>query len=130
MGSAQQRRDQEPRLAQASREFEQLLRKCLPECARGRWGLFGQHERVHGIEFTRKYYSWPEAERVVELAEEIVALRAETGDTSSFPLLDRFIALRAVDSALPEPKLALRFLQDLKRDELADKVPSDRAFWT
>jgi hypothetical protein len=35
------------RLDEAKEEFEKLLRELLPECARGRWGLFDQRESVH-----------------------------------------------------------------------------------
>jgi hypothetical protein len=124
--------DKELRLEQAKKEFETLLRACLPECARGRWGLFGQRERMHGEEFAKRYYSWPEADKIVELAEEIDMLRRSLKDSSPFPLLEKFLDLRSLvgPGVLTEPKLALQFLQQLKREELAGQMPSDRAFWT
>jgi hypothetical protein len=130
MGRNQQIENLELRLEQAKKEFEAKLRACLPECARGRWGLFGQHERNHGAEFAKKYYSWPEAEKVVALAEEVRTLRETLVDTSPFPLLERFFYLRSLDGPqVPaEPKLALQLLQQMKREE--QSVPSDRAFWT
>jgi hypothetical protein len=33
-------------LEQLDSEFRLLLLSCLEECARGRWGLFGQHDHV------------------------------------------------------------------------------------
>jgi hypothetical protein len=85
MGRNQQTEKLELRLEQAKKDFEAKLRACLPECARGRWGLFGQHERNHGAEFAKKYYSWPEAEKVIALAEEVRTLRETLVDTSPFP---------------------------------------------
>lgn len=117
-------------LTTKKKEFQTMLLACLPECARGRWGLFGQHERNHGAAFARRYYSWPQAEQVIALAEEVKALREACEDRSPFPLLERFFDLRNLQGqdVLPEPKLALQLLQQLKREE--QSAPSDRAFWT
>jgi hypothetical protein len=124
------RRVVDPLITEKERQFEKLLLACLPECARGRWGLFGQHERNHGAAFARRYYSWPQADQVVALAEEIKVLREASGDNSPFPLLERFFHLCTLEGqdVLPEPKLALQLLQQLKREE--QSAPSDRAFWT
>ena len=106
------------RLKQAKVEFETLLRKLLPECARGRSGLFGQHAKAVGKEVAAKYYAWPEADKLLALSEEIQTLQEKVGDTSSFALLDAYLGYRAETGAMPsEPRLALRFLQELKREE-------------
>jgi hypothetical protein len=107
------------RLKQAKVEFEALLRKLLPECARGRSGLFGQHAKAVGKEVAARYYAWPEADKLFVLSEEISNLQEKVGDTRDSLLLDAYLGYRAETGAtLPsEPKLALRFLQELKRQE-------------
>lgn len=107
------------RLKQAKAEFEALLRKLLPECARGRSGLFGQHAKALGNEIAARYYPWPEADKLLVLSEEIALLQEKLGDTTETPLLSEYLGYRAETGAtLPsEPKLALRFLQELKRQE-------------
>jgi hypothetical protein len=104
---------------EAKVEFEALLRKLLPECARGRSGLFGQHAKAVGREVAAKYYAWPEAEKLLALSEELSTLQEKLGDTTETPLLSEYLGYRAETGAtLPsEPKLALRFLQELKRLE-------------
>jgi hypothetical protein len=47
MGRNKRREKLELQLAQKKEEFEALLRACLPECARGRWGLFDQRDSIH-----------------------------------------------------------------------------------
>jgi hypothetical protein len=116
--SASDQQDRQ-RLKQAKVEFEALLRKLLPECARGRSGLFGQHAKAVGREVAAKYYAWPEAEKLLALSEELSTLQEKLGDTTETPLLSEYLGYRAETGAtLPsEPKLALRFLQELKRLE-------------
>jgi hypothetical protein len=107
------------RLKQARLEFDALLRKLLPECARGRSGLFGHHARALGESTAARYFAWPEADKLFALSEEIQVLQAQLGDTAESPLLSAFLGYRAETGAnLPsEPKMALRFLQELKREE-------------
>jgi hypothetical protein len=50
MGRNKRREKQELQLADAKQEFEALLRACLPESARGRWGLFDQRDSIHTSE--------------------------------------------------------------------------------
>lgn len=50
MGRSKRIEKRELRLGQAKEEFEALLHQCLPECARGRWGLFDQRESIHTSE--------------------------------------------------------------------------------
>lgn len=121
MSASKDRGGQHQRLTQARAEFETLLRKLLPECARGRSGLFGQHAQALGQEAATRYYSWPEADRLLALSEEIASLQEQLGDTAEFPLLSAYLGYRAeTGPQIPsEPKLALRFLQELKREELS-----------
>ena len=96
--SASDQQDRQ-RLKQAKGEFEALLRKLLPECARGRSGLFGQHAKAVGKEVAAKYYAWPEADKLLALSEEIQGLQEKVGDTSSLPLLDAYLGYRAETGA-------------------------------
>lgn len=124
------REAQTVRLAIAEKEFAVLLLRLLQECARGRSGIFGQLERTYGVEKAAKYFSWPEADKLILLAGELAALRDELGDNSDFPALTNFLNYRKLSGAgVPsEPKLALQFLQELKREELADRTPPPSAF--
>ena len=119
MSASDERSQQRQRLKQATVEFDALLRKLLPECARGRSGLFGQHARALGKEAAARYYAWPESDKLLALSEEINTLQEELGDTSDLPLLSAYLGYRAERAAdVPgEPRLALRFLQELKREE-------------
>lgn len=47
MGRNKRREKLELQLSQKKEEFETLLRASLPECARGRWGLFDQRDSIH-----------------------------------------------------------------------------------
>lgn len=119
MSGSDERGQQQQRLKQAKIEFDALLRKLLPECARGRSGLFGQHARALGKEAAARYYAWPDSDKLLALSEEIAARQEELGDTSELPLLSAYLGYRAERAAdVPgEPRLALRFLQELKREE-------------
>ncbi|HVJ08147.1 MAG TPA: hypothetical protein VM554_07170 [Acidisarcina sp.] len=121
MSASESGTPQRQRLKQARAEFEALLRKLLPECARGRSGLFGQHARALGQETAARYYKWPEADRLLALSEEITALQESLGDMTEMPLLSAYQGYRAEKgSDIPsEPRMALRFLQELKREEFA-----------
>jgi hypothetical protein len=91
-------------------EFEPLLMACLKECSDGRWGLFGQNDRVDP---DRRYSNWSEADRLKSLAEEIHSIRAGFGKSN--PLCERFLDYCALGGAnVPgEPKLAQRFLDEI-----------------
>lgn len=100
----------EQRLKELESDFRPLLIDCLQECARGRWGLLGQNE-----EWRERYYAWPEADRLKEMAHEIRDLRAEFGEMN--PISERFIyycGLRGPND-LGEPKMASTFLNELDR---------------
>jgi hypothetical protein len=98
------------RLAQLEAEFEPLLLSCLQQAANGRYGLFGQNDH---LDPEHQYWNWPEAERAVELAEEIRTLRSEVGESNN--LAERLLFYRSLrGSNVPgEPKLAKEFLGEL-----------------
>lgn len=101
----------EMRLAQLEAEFRSLLVPCLEECANGRWGLFGQNEQVDP---EGRYWGWPEATRLKELAAEIVTFRTWFGEENQeCRRLLELCSLRG--SNVPgEPRLAAEFLAELK----------------
>jgi hypothetical protein len=91
-------------------EFSSLLLLCLQQCARGRWGLFGQND---GCEFEERYLVWSEARRLKELAEEIQGTRLEFGEVNS--KCEQFLQLCSLRGphVLSEPKLAAKFLAEI-----------------
>jgi hypothetical protein len=99
----------EMRLVQIESEFRSLLISCLEECARGRYGLFGQNSH---LDPERRYWRWPEAVRLKDLAEEIESIRRQFGEVNEE--CGRFLQLCSLKgSNVPgEPKLALSFLQN------------------
>jgi hypothetical protein len=101
---------QEQRLREIEGEFLTLLHSCLRECAQGRWGLFGQNDH---LDPEGRYWAWPEAKRLKDLALEIKSLRHEFGRANE--LCDRSIQLCSLrGSNVPgEPKLAAAFLAEL-----------------
>lgn len=123
MSASDERGQQQQRLKQSKVEFDALLRKLLPECARGRSGLFGQHARALGKEAAERYYAWPESDKLLALSKEITTLQEKLGDTKELPLLSAYLGYRAETGPdIPsEPRLALRFLQELKREEFVER---------
>jgi hypothetical protein len=101
---------QEMRLCEIEGEFMVLLRSCLRECAQGRYGLFGQNDH---LDPEGRYWAWPEAKRLMNLAQEIKSLRQEFGQTND--LCERFIQLCSLrGSNVPgEPKLAAALLAEI-----------------
>ena len=100
------------RLVQLELEFEPLLFSCLQESARGRYGLFGQND---DRDPEHRYWHWPEAQRVIEMANEIQALRSEAGESNI--LAARLLYFRSLrGSHVPgEPKLAKEFLEEVEQ---------------
>jgi hypothetical protein len=82
------------RLAQLEAEFEPLLLSCLRECADGRYGLFGQNDL---LDTEHRYWNWPEARQVLEMAEEIQALRSGFGESST--IAEQFLYFRSLRGA-------------------------------
>jgi hypothetical protein len=103
----------EARLDEIESEFLPLLLSCLRECARGRWGLFGQNDQ---IDPEGQYWGWPEARRLKELALEIKSIRLESGQVNE--TCERFLRTYSLrGSNVPgEPKLAAAFLADIDRN--------------
>ena len=91
-------------------EFKATLILCLKECAGGRWGLFGAYDQFPSLS---NCLPWPEANHLVELADSIRAIRAQSGEENT--LVEHFLKLRAIhkqDDA-GEPKLARAFLDQI-----------------
>jgi hypothetical protein len=100
----------ESRLAEIEAEFRPLLVSCLQECAQGRYGLFGQNDH---LDPEGRYWGWPNAKRLMDLAQEIKSIRSEFGQTDGS--CDRFLGLCALrgSNVSGEPRLAAEFLADL-----------------
>jgi hypothetical protein len=106
-------RDRE--LVELEQEFHQLLIPCLQQCAQGRWGLFGIYDRVKqqnpGL---AQALTWPEADRLKELAVVIGNLKCEFGANDW--MCEEFHRISASHGANDpgEPKLAASFLKQIE----------------
>ncbi len=98
----------EARLTQLETEFVQKLTAALRDCAKGRWGLFGQNDHLLRLKSP--------APEFIALGEAIRGLRAELGFSEPFALYERFLHYRAMRGAnVPgEPKLAAALLAELE----------------
>jgi hypothetical protein len=156
MGRSKRIEKQEIQLAAAKEEFEALLLACLPECARGRWGLFDQRESIHTADHklphdrhakkmaranaalhlleddpepsenshwdgdattpTSHERGWPEADRLRELAAELVVLRAAMLDDAAWLPLDAYLRACQVkgNNVTGEPRLAMQLMEELR----------------
>lgn len=103
---------QEMRLIQIEDEFRFLLLSCLRECSQGRYGLFGQNDH---LDPEGRYWPWPEAKRLKNLAQEIRSLWTEFGQTNE--QCERFIRLSSLrgPNVPGEPKLAADFLASINK---------------
>ena len=92
-------------------EFRTLLPERLAECARGRWGLYGQNSLADPED---RYWTWPEAKHLRELASDIRFERSNAGEVNQ--LVERFLGLCGAgrSNAEGEPKLALRLLEEVQ----------------
>jgi hypothetical protein len=96
------------RLEQLEAAFRPLLISCLEECARGRYGLFGQYEHLGN------WWRWDEAERLQEMAREITEIRSEYGEQNiECERFLHFCSLRGPNVA-GEPRLAQQFMTELQ----------------
>jgi hypothetical protein len=104
-------RIQQAKLDAMEREFAELLPVRLTECAKGRWGLFGQNAIADPQD---RYWTWPEAKQLRELASDIRAARSKLGEIN--PLAERFLALCGAGrpNAEAEPRLAAGLLAELQ----------------
>jgi hypothetical protein len=100
------------RLSQIEGEFHALLVSCLRQCANGRWGLFGQNEHLPDV----RWLSWPGAQRLKQLAQEIKTAHEEVGTGNN--VCSRFLALCASrgPNVPGEPKLAATFLVEIDEE--------------
>lgn len=101
----------ERKLADLEQEFQSLLSSCLRQCAHGRWGLFGQNDH---IDPDGRYWGWPEATRLKEVARQISSLRQESGQSNQ--TCEEFLRLCSLrGSNVPgEPRLAAAFLAEIE----------------
>jgi hypothetical protein len=101
---------QQRRLAELEAEFETLLIACLRKCSQGRYGLFGQNDH---LDPDRRYYGWPDAERVKEIAHEIQSLHLISG--SGNKICEEYLRLCSLRGPnIPgEPRLASVFLREM-----------------
>ena len=99
---------QSRRLERLEAEFRPLLISCLEECARGRDGLFGQNEHLGN------WWYWSEAERLKEIAREIIKSKTEYGEQAvECERLLHYCSLRG-PNVVGEPKLAEQFLNEIQ----------------
>ena len=106
-------RIQQARLDMMEQDFQTLLPRCLAECAKGRWGLFGQNSIADPED---RYWTWPEAKHLRELAYDIRKERSEAGEVN--PLAERFLGLCGAgkSNAEGEPKLASILLIEMQSE--------------
>jgi hypothetical protein len=102
----------EQRLDALEADFRPLLLSCLEECARGRYGLFGQNDAPE----IKRYFEWPEADSLKAIALEIRRLRSEFGQPN--PLSEKFLHYCSLRSSNDpgEPKLARKLLDEVKSE--------------
>ena len=96
------------RLEQLEAAFRPLLISCLEECARGRYGLFGQNEQWGN------WWPWDEAERLKEMAREVIEIKSEYGEQNmECEQFLHYCSLRG-PHVVGEPKLAEQFLNEIQ----------------
>ena len=106
-----------------SRAFTEQLMACLDACARGRHGLFS--EPVAADEEN----SWPEAQRLRELAVALQAVLAQQGERNA--LCDDLLDLCTMhgESHPGERRLARMFLERIERGEVGTAAEEERRHW-
>jgi hypothetical protein len=94
--------------------FREMLVSCLDQCSRGRWGLFRTFDYLGEA---RKYWNWPEADRLRELASSIQEVLTQSGEHD--PLCKEFLDLCAKHSANDpgEPRLAQILLERIEKGD-------------
>ncbi|MEI9933088.1 MAG: hypothetical protein WDM89_21785 [Rhizomicrobium sp.] len=98
----------EGEIASLELEFRTKLIAALRNCAKGKWGLFGQNNYL--IEDHSS-----EAEELLEIGSSIEDLRRKAGMPERFSLYERFLSKRGRkgENALGEPRLAVEWLNEL-----------------
>lgn len=104
--------------------FRDQLLACLEECARGRRGLFAEHEHLGGEE-----KGWPEAGRLRELAAALQAILSQDGERDA--LSDEFLDLCTIhgESDPGEPRLARAFLSRIDKGEVGSPTQKEQKPW-
>ena len=104
-------RIQQAKLDAMELEFAKLLPECLAKCASGRWGLFGQNAIADPDD---RYWTWPEAKYLRQLASDICSERSLFGGANT--LAERFLEMcgAVMPNAEGEPKLAAHLLAELQ----------------
>jgi hypothetical protein len=118
-------RDQaEPsQLEQLARAFSDQLLACLDECARGRKGLFSENLS------DEDEATWPEAERLRELAVALQGIFAQQEERNA--LVDEFLDLCTIhgESHPGERRLARTFLERIERGDVGTPTQEERKPW-
>lgn len=106
-----------------SRAFSEQLMACLDACARGRHGLFSEPIGAD------QESSWPEAERLRELAIALQAVLAQQGERNA--LCDEFLDLCTMhgEEHPGERRLARMFLERIERGEVGTAAEEERRHW-
>jgi hypothetical protein len=112
------RRDKaEGELEHLENRFRERLIAALRACAAGQWGLFGQNDAGYQRRLGRNAgrFISAEARELLELGEEIDALRTSLGFSDRNALYARLKSYRRLRpaSAPGEPRLAQEFLAEL-----------------
>jgi hypothetical protein len=107
--------------------FREQLMACLEECARGRSGLFSDHEGLNGREDED---SWPEAARLRELALALQGIFAQQEEPNA--LCDEFLDLCSIhgESHPGERRLARAFLERIEKGEVGTKPAGQQESWS
>lgn len=109
-----------------SRVFADQLLACLEECARGRHGLFSDHEPLGDQSDS---HPWPEAARLRDLAFALQAISYQSGEPNA--LCNEFLDLCTIhgESHPGEPRLARDFLGRIERGEVGTPTEAERKPW-
>jgi len=101
-------------------DYEELLLAALGECARGKWGLFGQNDGVVAKmnPRERRRHQHSDVRELLDLGTEIEALRQRLGIAEPFDLHRRLMVARSATDVhtVGEPKLAQRWLDELRTE--------------
>jgi hypothetical protein len=96
------------RLERLEAAFRPLLISCLEECARGRYGLLAPNDH---------WWPWDEAERLKEMAREIIEIKSEYGEQDmECERLLHYCSLRG-PHVVGEPKLAEQLLNEIQSQQ-------------
>jgi hypothetical protein len=117
MSRSERRQKSEAQLRSLEEQFSSTLIAALRECAAGKWGMFGQNDAHFATagKYVREFVRSKEADQLLETGEQIESLRQELGYTELFQPYRRYGEYRQMkgSNTSGEPKLAVRFLQEL-----------------